>query len=248
MKVSVITACYNSEKTIESAIQSVLSQEDIELEYIIIDGMSKDRTVEIVKSYGDKISVFISEPDKGIYDALNKGIHLASGDIVGFLHSDDFYFDTKSLKRIVDKYNADSSLQGVYGDLIYVSADDTNKVIRNWKSGEYKEDMFKRGWMPPHPTLYARKSVYEQYGSFRLDLKIAADYESMLRYIHKNKIKLGYIPEVLVGMRVGGKSNVSLKNRLLANKEDQKAWELNGLRMPWYTPFLKPLRKVVQFF
>lgn len=248
MKVSVITACYNSGKTIESAIQSVLSQQDIELEYIIIDGMSKDNTIEIVQSYGDKIAVLVSEPDKGIYDALNKGIRMATGDIIGFLHSDDFYFDERTLKKAVDKFTEEPDLQGIYGDLIYVSATDTSKVIRNWKSGEYVHGMFNRGWMPPHPTLYLRKAVYDDFGSFRLDLKIAADYESMLRYIHKNKIRLGYIPEVLVGMRVGGKSNVSFKNRLLANKEDQKAWELNGLRMPWYTPIFKPLRKIVQFF
>jgi len=244
MKVSIITVVYNNKKTIKNAIESVLSQTYKNIEYIIIDGASIDGTVEIIKSYGNKIDKFISEPDKGIYDGLNKGINLASGDIIGFLHSDDVYTNDEVVKKVVEvfeKYNCD----GVYGDLVYVSKR-SDKVIRYWKSGEFSIYKLKKGWMPPHPTLFLKREIYEKYGLFDLSFKIAADYDFMLRVL-KDNLKLSYIPEVLYKMRIGGESNKSLKNIILKSKEDYKALKKNrlgGISTLIYKNFIK----IPQFF
>jgi glycosyltransferase involved in cell wall biosynthesis len=246
MKISIITVCFNSAKTIEDTIQSVLSQDYPNIEYIIVDGGSKDATLEIVKKYSDKISHVISEPDKGIYDAMNKGITLATGDVVGILNSDDVYFDTQVLSHIAKAFEV-TNADAVYGNLVYVASNNLNKVTRVWKSKPYIEGAFLKGWMPPHPTFYVKKSCYEQLGNYSLQLKSAADYELMLRFIHKHKITVVYIPKTLVKMRVGGESNVSLKNRLRANKEDRMAWKMNGLKANALTLYLKPLMKLGQF-
>jgi glycosyltransferase involved in cell wall biosynthesis len=247
MKISVITVCFNSAKTIEDTIQSVLSQDYPNVEYIIVDGGSKDATLDIVKKYSANISHFISEPDKGIYDAMNKGIALATGDVVGILNSDDVYYDSQVLSHISKAFEV-TNADAVYGDLVYVASNNLEKVTRVWKSKPYTEGAFLKGWMPPHPTFYVKKSCYNQLGNYSLKLKSAADYELMLRFIHKYKISLAYIPKTLVKMRVGGESNVSLKNRLRANKEDRMAWKMNGLKPHFYTLFLKPLSKLKQFF
>jgi glycosyltransferase len=247
MKISIITVTYNSSKTVEQTIQSVIEQTYPNIEYIIIDGQSSDSTLTIIDRYRNQISKIVSEKDKGIYDALNKGIDLATGDVVGILHSDDFYIDHHVIENVVStflKYQSDA----VYADLYYVGEEDTNKIVRKWRSGNYRHGMFVNGWMPPHPTFFVKKSVYARLGKFNLDFKSAADYELMLRFIHKNKIKLAYLPEFIVKMRVGGKSNESIKNRLFANYEDRKAWEVNGLKPRFYTLYLKPLRKIFQFF
>jgi glycosyltransferase involved in cell wall biosynthesis len=246
MKISIITVCFNSAKTIKDTIQSVLSQDYPNIEYIIVDGGSKDATLEIVKKHSDKISHVISEPDKGIYDAMNKGIALATGDVVGILNSDDVYFDTQALNHIAKAFEV-TNADAVYGDLVYVASNNLNKVTRVWKSKPYSEGAFLKGWMPPHPTFYVKKSCYEQLGKYSLQLKSAADYELMLRFIHKHKIAVAYISKTLVKMRVGGESNVSLKNRLRANKEDRMAWEMNGLKANALTLYLKPLMKLGQF-
>jgi glycosyltransferase involved in cell wall biosynthesis len=247
MKISIITVCFNSAKTIEDTIQSVLSQDYPNVEYIIVDGGSKDATLDIVKKYSANISHFISEPDKGIYDAMNKGIALATGDVVGILNSDDVYYDSQVLSHISKAFEV-TNADAVYGDLVYVASNNLEKVTRVWKSKPYTEGAFLKGWMPPHPTFYVKKSCYNQLGNYSLKLKSAADYELMLRFIHKYKISLAYIPKTLVKMRVGGESNVSLKNRLRANKEDRMAWKMNGLKPHFYTLFLKPLSKLKQFF
>lgn len=247
MKVSIITITYNSESTLIDTIDSVLNQTYGDIEYIIVDGQSTDSTVSIVHSYKDKIAKFISEKDRGLYDALNKGISLATGDVIGILHSDDFYTNHHIIENVVNTFQTSHS-DAVYADLFYVDKVDTNKVFRKWKSGHYKHGMFLNGWMPPHPTFFVKRTIYEKYGSFNLDLVSAADYELMLRFIHKHQIKLTYLPEFIIKMRVGGKSNVSLKNRMRANNEDKKAWKINGLNPNFYTMYLKPLRKIIQLF
>jgi len=247
LKVSIITITYNSESTLVETIDSVLSQTYKDIEYIIIDGASTDDTVSIIHSYKDKITKFVSEKDNGLYHALNKGIAMATGDIIGVLHSDDFYINHHTVENVVNTFKAHHA-DAVYADLFYVDKEDTSKVHRKWKSGQYKHGMFMNGWMPPHPTFFVKRSVYEKYGSFNLDLVSAADYELMLRFIHKHKIKLAYLPEFIIKMRVGGKSNVSIKNRIRANKEDKKAWEMNGLKPHFYTLYAKPLRKIIQLF
>ncbi|MEO9533045.1 MAG: glycosyltransferase family 2 protein [Crocinitomicaceae bacterium] len=246
MKISIITVAYNAASTIKDTIDSVLSQEGIDLEYVIIDGGSKDETVQIVESYGDQIHTFISEPDKGIYDGMNKGVALATGDIVGILNADDFYSNENVLSKVVETFV--EGVEASYADLVYVDQEDTDRITRTWKSGKYESGAFKKGWMPPHPTFFVRKEIYEKFGAYSLELKSAADYEFMLRVIHKHQIKVVYLPEIIVRMRQGGASNSSLKNRINANKEDRKAWEMNGLKPGTFTLIRKPLSKISQFF
>ena len=247
MKISVITVSFNAAKTIRDTIESVLSQEGIEeLEYIIVDGGSADDTIKIVNEYKDRIAHIISEPDKGIYDGMNKGIATATGDIVGILNADDLYANKHVLANVAKGFS--DEVEATYGNLVYVDANDTNQIKRTWIAKPYKEGAFLRGWMPPHPTFFVRKSIYEKFGLYTLKLKSAADYEMMLRLIHKEKINLKYINSTLVHMRIGGVSNASLKNRIKANKEDRLAWKMNDLK-PLPTTFIrKPLSKIGQFF
>lgn len=246
MKVSIITITYNSVETIEDTIQSVLSQDYPNIEYIIVDGASKDRTLEIVEQYKNSISKVVSERDKGIYDAMNKGVALASGDVIGILNSDDFYADNRVVSDIVRTIQSSNS-DACYADLVYVDRSDTSKVIRSWKSGEYRHGDFLRGWMPPHPTFFVKRSWYESYGLYSLQLKSAADYELMLRFIHKHRVSMAYLPRVITKMRAGGQSNVSLKNRWRANQEDRLAWKMNGLQPGFLTLVRKPLSKLLQY-
>ncbi|MDB9964279.1 glycosyltransferase [Vicingaceae bacterium] len=244
--VSIITVCYNSAKTIEDTIQSVTSQSYSNIEYLILDGGSTDNTMDLVNSFKNEIAFINSEKDKGMYDAINKGIELCKGEVIGILNADDFYIDDKVIGEVVAKMQEEKA-DSLYSDLYYVSANDTNKVIRNWVSGKYNRQKFLFGWMPPHPTFFLMRAAYEKYGNFNLSLKSAADYELMLRFLYKNNISTCYLPRPLVRMRVGGVSNVSLINRIKANKEDRKAWRMNGLRPRPYTMLLKPLRKVLQY-
>jgi len=245
-KVSIITVCYNSSKTIEDTIQSVINQTYNDIEYIIIDGLSTDNTLEIVNKYSDKIAKVVSEKDAGLYDAINKGIELATGEIIANLNSDDFYIDNNVVSDVVAKMEEEKS-DTLYANLYYVDAANTNKVVRNWGSGSYKKGLFFRGWMPPHPTFFVRKRIYDNYGKFNLELKSAADYEIMLRFIHKHECSISYLPRVIVRMRVGGVSNISIINRLKANREDKRAWEINGIKPKPFTLIFKPLSKVMQF-
>lgn len=245
-KVSIITVCYNSAKTIEDTIQSVVNQTYPNIEYIIIDGISTDNTLEIVNKYKDKITKIVSEKDNGLYDAINKGVNIATGNIIANINSDDFYTNPNVIEEIValfEKENLDAS----YADLDYVDRVDTSKITRHWKSGNYQHGIFFNGWMPPHPTFFVKKKIYQQYGTFNLAFKSAADYEIMLRFIHKHQIKIGYLPKVIVKMRIGGVSNISISNRLKANREDKKAWLVNGLKPKPYTLLFKPLSKIGQF-
>ncbi|MBL4652370.1 MAG: glycosyltransferase [Flavobacteriales bacterium] len=247
MKVSIITVCYNSEETIKATIESIINQNYNSIEHIIVDGKSTDRTLKIVKQYEDKISKIISESDCGLYDAINKGISIATGDIVGLLHSDDILATTNTISKIVEVFKA-SNCEAIYGDLQYVDRNDSNKIFRNWIADSYKHGMFLKGWMPPHPTLYLRRELFNKLGNYNTDFKFAADYELMLRYIHKHQIELSYIPETLVKMRTGGKSNSSFVNRIKANLEDRKAWRVNDIKANFLTPYMKPLSKLKQFY
>ncbi|MCL2682906.1 MAG: glycosyltransferase [Bacteroidales bacterium] len=249
MKISIITVCYNSEKYIRSAIESVLNQTYSNIEHILVDGASKDTTMDIVKSYeplfGGRMK-WISEKDNGIYHAMNKGIALTTGDIVGILNSDDFYANNTILEK-VERCFQEKNTDAVYGDLVYVHADKIEKIQRYWKSKNYKKNAFRWGWMPPHPAFFVKKDVYEKHGPFNTNFSSAADYEFMLRVIHKEQIKLAYLPEILIKMRAGGESNQSLKNRLHGNSEDCEAWKINGLQPYWFTRYLKPMRKFSQY-
>ena len=246
MKVSILTVVYNGAATIRHSIESVLGQDYPDIEYIIVDGNSKDGTQDIVRSYGDKIARFLSEPDAGIYDAMNKGIQLATGDVIGILNADDFYAYPSVVSEVAGVL-ATSNADASYGDLEYIDANDATVVRRKWVSGAYKVGAFLNGWMPPHPTFFVRKEVYHTHGHFRLDLGSAADYELMLRFVHRENIKLAYLPKVLVKMRAGGVSNSTFKNRIAANQNDRLAWKINNLKPRFYTLWLKPLRKIIQF-
>ena len=243
--VSIITVAYNAADTIADTIRSVINQDYSTIEYIIVDGASKDNTLEIIDGFGDQIAKVLSEPDQGIYDGMNKGLDLATGEIVGILNSDDFYANNQVITNVVKTF--DPQTKGVYADLDYVDPLAVNKIIRHWKSGSYEKGSFKKGWMPPHPTFFVKKEVYDQYGKFSLELKSAADYELMLRFIHKHEIAINYLPETIIKMRTGGMSNASFKNRLNANREDKKAWEMNGLKPGALTFVRKPLSKIIQY-
>jgi glycosyltransferase len=246
MLVSIITATYNSAATLQDCLQSVASQTHPSIEHLIIDGASKDETVAVAKAF-PHINKIISERDGGIYDAMNKGIALAQGEIIGILNSDDFYVDEQVISDVVNLFKS-SACDIVYADLQYVDQLDTQKVVRTWKSGLMHARSFLFGWMPPHPTLFVRRSVYERFGVFNLDLKSAADYEFMLRVLHKEHCTVAYLPRIIVKMRNGGNSNQSIKHRIFANREDKKAWLLNGLQPYFFTLVLKPARKLFQFF
>lgn len=245
MKISIITVVWNNATTIKDAIGSALSQKYENIEYIVVDGGSTDGTVDIVKSYGDKINKFVSEKDKGIYDGLNKGISLAIGDVVAFLHSDDLYENNTVVEEIAKMFQADSSLDGVYGDLIYTYKDDTSKVLRYWKSRDFESGLLAHGWMPAHPTLFLKRDVYERFGRFDLSFKIAADYDFMLRVL-KSGIKVKYLPSVLYKMRVGGESNKSLKNIVRKSREDLRALRKNNVGGVG-SLFIKNFSKLGQF-
>ena len=246
-KISIITVAFNSAKTIKGTIESIISQDYNNIEYLIIDGGSKDGTMEIVKSYAEHVKYVVSEPDNGIYDAMNKGIRAATGDVIGILNSDDFYpnsFVLSNVTKLFQKYSCDA----VYGDLVYVKANDINKIKRYWQAGEYSTSKIKNGWMLPHPTFFVKKKIYIRYGLYDTDLKSAADYEMILKLLYKHNISVHYLPMILVNMRMGGESNKSFWNRLKANKQDSLAWTKNQLNKPMFVRLKKPLQKLKQFF
>ncbi|MDH5548096.1 MAG: glycosyltransferase [Gammaproteobacteria bacterium] len=245
-KISVITAVYNNEKNIESCIRSVLSQDYENIEYIVIDGNSSDSTLAKIRNWSSKIDSIISEPDSGIYDALNKGIKASTGDIIAFLHSDDIYENNLVLSKVANAFLQNNS-DSVYGDLVYISNNNSSRVLRKWKSGSYSKRKLLFGWMPPHPSLFIKRSVYEKYGVFNTSLQIAADYDIILRFFGKHSITSTYIDRTLVKMRVGGISNRSLKSIIQKTKEDLKAIKRNNVGNPT-TILFKNLQKIPQFF
>jgi glycosyltransferase involved in cell wall biosynthesis len=216
-----------------------------DVEHIVVDGQSSDGTLQVLQKYRERIAHFVSEPDRGVYDALNKGIARATGDIVGFLHSDDEYVSSDALEQVAQAF-ADPEVGAVYGDLVYVSKTDSQKIVRYWKAGTYSRAKLALGWMPPHPTFYVRRSLYERFGGFDLKFRIAADYECMLRLLWREKIRAAYIPRVLVRMRTGGMSNRSLFTMFQKSCEDFTALrqnQLGGVKALLY----KNMAKVPQF-
>lgn len=246
MKITVITAVFNRAATVGQAAQSVLSQTHRDVEYLVQDGGSTDGTLEVLRGIDDPRMHIVSEPDGGIYDALNRAIARATGDVVGLMHSDDFFAHERVLERVATAF-ADPSVDGVYGDLDYVSEADPARVIRHWRAGTYAPHRLRHGWMPPHPTLYLRHEVLARWGSYDTSYRIAADYEAMLRWLMKGKLRLAYLPEVMVKMRVGGASNRSFKHILRKSLEDHRALRRNGVGS-FYTLAGKNLSKIKQFW
>lgn len=245
MKISIITATYNSYPAIIDCINSIDNQ-TIKPEHLIIDGGSKDLTLGTIKS-SKSVFKWISEPDKGIYDALNKGIRLSSGEIIGILHSDDLLASNHILEKITQVFE-ETGADVLFGDLVYVDKEDTSKVIRYWKSQAFKPSLLKRGWMPAHPTVFAKREVYKKHGLFDLSFQIAADYDMMLRIFKDDDLNKVYLPEVITRMRVGGASNKSLKNIIRKSKEDYRAMKKNRLSFPIWSLACKNLSKLPQFF
>jgi glycosyltransferase involved in cell wall biosynthesis len=228
MKVSIITVCFNSAATIRDTIESVRAQNYPSVEYIIVDGGSTDGTLDIIKEYGDSISILISEPDNGIYDAMNKGIRAATGDVVATLNSDDFYVDSSSVQRLVACMEMSDS-ETVFADLVLIDPDDTEKTIRYYDSSRFHPKKLKYGWMPAHPTFLAKRVLFDEWGLYSLDYHIAADFEMIVRLLHRAKVSYAYLPEVAVKMRTGGVSTANFRNSWVLNNEIVRACRENGL-------------------
>lgn len=246
MRLSIVTAVYNRASSIGDALTSVQAQTYAVAEHLVQDGGSTDDTLNIVESRRMATTSLVSEPDTGIYDAINKGISRATGDVIGLMHSDDFFAHTRVLEKVAEVFE-NEDIAGVYGDLDYVSAQNPRKVIRRWRSGPYSRSKLRHGWMPPHPTMYLRREVFENWGLYDPDFQISADYDAILRYLWRGHIRLAYLPEVLVKMRVGGESNRSLGRIYKKSCEDYRAIKNNGVG-GFETLALKNLSKIRQFF
>jgi glycosyltransferase len=248
-RVSIITSVYNNAREIRSAVDSVLGQQGVDIEYIVIDGASSDGTLEILRTYGPRIHKLVSERDGGIYDGLNKGVASATGDYIGFLHSDDLLNGPYALRRLfaalTDQPREDWPA-AVYGDLVYVDKESPERVIRHWRSDHFSPDMLRNGWMPPHPSLYVRRDVMLATGKFDVNLRIAADYKFILQ-LFRQPLRFLYVPGVVVRMRTGGASNRSLKAILLKSREDRSALRSVGIP-PLRALMIKNFSKIPQFF
>lgn len=230
MKVSIVTASFNSASTIADTLRSVAAQTYSDIEHFVIDGGSSDRTSEIVREFGGPNLKFVSEPDDGIYDAMNKGLAMATGEVVGLLNSDDFYPSADVIAKVAAAFAVDSQLDAVYGDLCYVKQFEISNVVRYWRSSEFKPGLFLRGWVPPHPTFFVRKRVYDKLGGFDLTYRMAADWELLARFVEVHRISTLYLPGVMVHMRLGGITNRSWGNVWKQNTEIWRAAKAHGLR------------------
>lgn len=246
MKVTIITVTYNSSRFLEDCIHSVAAQTHPEIEYIIIDGNSTDETLSIIKRNERYIHQWVSEPDNGMYDALNKGMKMATGNIVGILNSDDMLAYPDTIAHIVQCFE-ENTVDSIYGDLVYVERLDTNRTVRAWYGKKYNRKSFQYGWMPGHPTFYVRREIIESLGGYETHFFSAADYEFMVRYLYNHRISSFYLPELIVKMRVGGASNKTIYKRLRANRRDYLAMKTNHIPMPLLVSILKPLIKIPQF-
>ena len=246
MTLSIITVSYNAATTIQDALSSVAAQLYPQIEHIVVDGGSIDGTMDRVDLY-PHVAKKISEKDGGIYHAMNKGLAMTTGEVIGILNADDQYADCNVIQKVVKVFE-NPDIEAVYGNLVFVDPTDSSRIVRRWHSSAHQPKDFYFGWMPPHPTFFVRKSIYEKYGCFDTRLKSAADYELMLRFLLKHRIRSQHIPHTLIHMRNGGRSTASLRNRLMANKEDREAWKMNELKPHFFTLILKPLRKLNQFF
>jgi glycosyltransferase len=228
LTISIITASYNSVETIEATMQSVLSQTYPDIEYIIVDGGSTDGTVDVIRRFGSAVAKWVSEPDQGLYYALNKGIGMATGEVIGFLHADDVLHDYFVIASVMRLFR-ETQCKAVYGDLVYVARNDMSNIIRFWKSCPFRPQLLRQGWMPPHPALFVHREIYEQLGTFNTGMRIAADYDIVLRFFKHPDFHSEYLPHVLVRMRMGGISNKSMTNMLRKSKEDYRAMRNNRI-------------------
>jgi glycosyltransferase len=245
MKIVIITATFNCSDSILNCIESVVKQTYPKIEHIIVDGLSNDNTIELIKSVPNRVSKIISEPDSGVYDALNKGIKLDAGDVIGFLHADDVFASENTIAQIADVLS-NPHVDGIYGDLIFVNND--GRIVRYWKSKQFNQKDLKKGWMPPHPTLFLRKEVYEKLGLFNDRYKISGDYEFMLRLLTDSSIQLKYISGVITYMKLGGKSTGNLTDIIIKSFEDYKILKKYGFNFPLAILFMKNIRKIPQLF
>jgi len=247
MRFSIITVAFNSAETISDTILSVASQTFHNVEHIIIDGASTDETISIVQQHADRLATIISEPDQGIYDAMNKGISAATGDVIGFLNADDVYANEHVLSTAAATF-IDAKIEACYADLVYVDQHDLTKIIRYWRSQPYRDGLFQKGWMPAHPTFFARRNIYEKYGKFDLDYHIQSDFELTMRLLEVHKIKAVYIPEIFVKMRMGGVTNNRLSNIIKGNIEAYRACKKHGYPVTPIFMVRKVLSRLPQFF
>ena len=247
MKVSIITICYNAVDHIDETLRSVVMQDHKDIEHIVIDGGSTDGTQVKIERYREVIAHFTSEKDKGVYDAMNKGLRAATGEVIAFVNGGDMIAHRSCVSEMVAEFSKGDA-DAIYGDAYMVDPHDIKKVKRFWKGGVYDREKFRSGWMPPHLGTYIRKEVYDRFGHFRDDLKVSADYELMFRFMYKHRIRVRYVPKVLVRFRLGGVSNRSLAHIWRANLEVYKAWKLNGERVSPLIVIAKPLRKIAQLF
>ncbi|MBM4009914.1 MAG: glycosyltransferase [Planctomycetes bacterium] len=247
MRISIVTVVFNNASTIEQTILSVAGQTYRDIEHIIIDGGSTDGTLDIIAKYRDKLALVVSEPDRGIYDAMNKGIKAAQGDVIGTLNADDFYADDTVLTQVA-KAMSDPEVEACYADLVYVAADDTGRVLRYWRSCDYKPGLFLWGWMPAHPTFFVRRHVYAEHGLFDTRLKLQADFELTMRFMELRRIKTTYVPRTWVRMRMGGASNRSIKNVLRGNWESYTACRRHGFGVSPFFMVTKVASRLTQFF
>lgn len=245
-KFSIITAVFNRAETIRNAVQSVQVQTYTNVEHVVVDGASTDGTLDILKENLGANAVFLSEPDKGIYDALNKGLALATGDIIGFMHSDDSYANERVLETVARAFEV-SDIDGVYADVLFFRPAAPDKPVRRYRSDRFSADRLAWGWMPAHTTLFLRRRVYEKYGHFNITYKIAADFEFIARILADRKVELTYIPEVLVHMDTGGASTVGLKNTIRLNQEVKRACAENGIRTNWFKILSKYPLKMLEY-
>ncbi len=248
MKVSVITVVYNAADTIEDTIKSVIEQDYDEIEHIVIDGGSTDDTMDVVNRYREHLAVVLSEPDDGIYDAMNKGIDIASGDIIGTLNADDWYADNGVIRKVVIAFNEDDKLDAVYGDIVFVTREKPYRLIRYWKSRPYNDGLFKKGWMPPHPTFFVKKEIYLRYGKYDVNLKIQSDFDLTMRFLAVNRIRTQYLPGIMVNMRIGGVTSNSISNVIKGNLEAYRACRKNGLAVTPFFMVRKVFSRIPQFF
>lgn len=247
MKVSIITICYNAAEHIDETIRSVVMQDHKDIEHIVIDGGSTDGTQVKIERYREVIAHFTSEKDKGVYDAMNKGLRASTGEVVAFVNGGDMIAHRSCVSEMAAEFSKEDA-DAIYGDAYMVDPHDIKKVKRFWKGGAYHREKFRSGWMPPHLGTYIRKEVYDRLGHFRDDLKVSADYELMFRFMYKHRVRVRYVPKVLVRFRLGGISNRSLAHIWRANLEVYKAWKLNGEQVSPFIVMAKPLRKLGQLF
>lgn len=246
MKVSIVTVVYNCAETIQGCIESVLNQDYSDVEYIIVDGGSKDGTLDVIEKYKSQLGHFISERDKGIYDAMNKGIRLATGDIVGILNADDFFYSTGTISEIVSAFKNDATIDATIADIVFVN-EDNSRILRHYNARKWKPEKFAWGYMPPHPSFFCKRELFDKLGLYKTDYKIAADYELLIRFLYVNKINYKYIPMITTRMRMGGVSTKNLNSILTLNKEIKRACKENNLGTSFLKIYTKYIFKPFEF-